>query len=74
MKKSFFLSKGLEKFEDLQINNLNNIKGGAEDIPVDVYYPTGGGGRRCPHGQVWSDRLGKCVNYIEAEEVAHRLG
>ncbi|SEB35532.1 hypothetical protein SAMN04489761_0067 [Tenacibaculum sp. MAR_2009_124] len=72
MKKSFFLSKGLEKFTDFQVNDLNNITGGAEDIPVDVYYPTGGG-RRCPHGQVWSDRLGKCVNYIEAAEVSHKL-
>lgn len=47
MKKSFFLSKGFEKFSNKQINDLSLIKGGA--IPVDddvIYYPTSGGGKK----------------------------
>ncbi|WGH74961.1 hypothetical protein P8625_12880 [Tenacibaculum tangerinum] len=68
MKKSFFLSKGLEKFSDLQINNLDLVKGGAVYVPEEIYYPTSGGGKRCPDGQIWSDKLQKCVSFIEVEE------
>lgn len=69
MKKSFFLSKGLNKFSDLQISNMKDIKGGIATIPGDViYYPTGGGGKRCPEGQVWSDKFGKCVYILVVDE------
>ena len=64
MKKTYFLSKGIEKFSNLQINHLNAIKGGAEEI--EVYIPTSGGGRVCPDGMIWSDKLGRCI----AEEKA----
>lgn len=67
MKKSFFLSKGLDKFSELQINDLSDIKGGAIYIPDVIYYPTGGGGFRCPDGQVWSEKLRKCVSVLDAE-------
>ncbi|MCF2873862.1 MULTISPECIES: hypothetical protein [unclassified Tenacibaculum] len=71
MKKTFFLSKGIEKFSNLEINDLSPIRGGAVGIPSDdiIYIPTGGGGRRCPDGLVWSDRLGKCVKILEADPV-----
>ena len=71
MKKSFFLSKGLEKFSKLDLKQMDNITGGDLYIPIEVYYPTGGGGRRCLQGQHWSNTLDKCVNDIEiAVEVA----
>ncbi|WP_299158083.1 hypothetical protein [uncultured Tenacibaculum sp.] len=71
MKKTFFLSKGIEKFSNLEINDLSPIRGGAIGVPADdiIYIPTGGGGKRCPNGLVWSDRLGKCVRFIEADHV-----
>ncbi|WP_237275520.1 carbohydrate-binding module family 14 protein [Tenacibaculum ovolyticum] len=69
MKKSFFLSKGLEKFSEQQINDLSLVKGGA--LPPEIYYPTGGGGRRCPEGLVWSESLQKCVGRYLPIEVAH---
>ncbi|CAL2057593.1 hypothetical protein [Tenacibaculum sp. 190524A05c] len=74
MKKSFFLPKGLEKFSNKQINDLSLIKGGA--IPTDddvIYYPTSGGGGKCPHGQVWSHKLQRCVAIAEKEEERFRL-
>jgi hypothetical protein len=69
MKKSFFLPKGLEKFSNNQLNDLSLIKGGA--IPADddvIYYPTSGGGKNCPYGQVWSDKLQRCIAIAEKEE------
>ncbi|CAL2102116.1 conserved protein of unknown function [Tenacibaculum sp. 190130A14a] len=68
MKKSFFLSKGLDKFSNQQINDLSLIRGGA--IPVEqeeIYYPTSGGGKKCPNGMVWSDTLNRCVSRLEAQ-------
>jgi hypothetical protein len=65
MKKNFFLSKGIEKFTDLQINNLAIIKGGAPTIIKEIYYPTSGGGKNCPDGMIWSDQLSKCVDRYE---------
>ena len=68
MKKAFFLSKGLEKFSDQQINDLALIKGGANQD--DIYIPTGAGGKRCPDGLVWSDKLQKCIGrYLPVEPV-----
>ncbi|MGG6230225.1 hypothetical protein [Tenacibaculum sp. SDUM215027] len=67
MKKTFFLSKGLEKFSSLQADNLDLIKGGAIYVEEEIYYPTSGGGRVCPDGLVWSDKLHKCVKLIEFE-------
>ncbi|WP_299109045.1 hypothetical protein [uncultured Tenacibaculum sp.] len=72
MKKTFFLSKGLDKFSNLQINNLDHFKGGAlADVPVEIYYPTSGGGKLCPDGMVWSDTLGRCVDRYQ--ELPHKL-
>ena len=69
MKKTFFLPKGLEKFSEQQINDLTLIKGGAIPIDDQIYYPTGGGGRRCLDGLVWSDKLQKCIErYLPIEE------
>ena len=69
MKKGFFLSKGLEKFSSQELKNMENITGGALYVPVEIYYPTGGGGRLCVEGQVWSESLGKCVN-VGYEEIS----
>ncbi|KAB1159575.1 hypothetical protein F7018_04495 [Tenacibaculum aiptasiae] len=69
MKKTFFLSKGIEKFSNLEVNDLSSVKGGlaGESTQVIIYYPTSGGGKNCPPGLVWSNRLGKCVKVLEAE-------
>ncbi|WP_431166939.1 hypothetical protein [Tenacibaculum halocynthiae] len=68
MKKKFFLPKGIEKFSNLEVNSLEEFKGGALYVPIEIYYPTGGGGRRCPDGMVWSETLSKCVTKIAVEE------
>ncbi|WP_378174295.1 hypothetical protein [Aquimarina sp. SS2-1] len=60
MKKVFLLPRGLEKFSLKEIKNMQAILGGAEDVPVIIYYPTSGG-RRCADGQIWSERLQRCV-------------
>ncbi|GFD75624.1 hypothetical protein MHM83_08865 [Tenacibaculum sp. Mcav3-52] len=67
MKKTFFLPKGLEKFTNLQADNLDLVKGGAIYVEEEIYYPTSGGGRVCPDGLVWSNKLQKCVKLIEVE-------
>ncbi|WP_422091367.1 hypothetical protein [Tenacibaculum ovolyticum] len=72
MKKAFFLSKGLEKFSNLEINDLAPIKGGALYIEEKIYYPTSGGGKLCPSGMVWSNSLGKCVTII-LKDVNHAV-
>lgn len=72
MKKDFFLSKGLEKFSSQELKNMENIIGGALYVPVETYYPTGGGGRVCPQGMVWSNTQNKCVTR-EATEEATRI-
>lgn len=75
MKKDFFLSKGLEKFSSQELKNMQDITGGIIGVPVDdiIYYPTGGGGRLCPVGMVWSNAQGKCVDAVaEAEEHVYR--
>lgn len=68
MKKDFFLSKGLEKFSSKELKSMENIIGGALYVPVEIHYPTGGGGRLCPQGMVWSNSKGKCVSIIAVEE------
>ncbi|CAM1348518.1 MULTISPECIES: hypothetical protein [Tenacibaculum] len=70
MKKKFFLPKGLDKFSNLEIKSLDKFKGGAIGPVTDdiIYIPTGGGGRRCPDGMVWSETLSKCVTRIAVEE------
>ncbi|WP_272149042.1 hypothetical protein [Tenacibaculum aiptasiae] len=78
MKKTFFLSKGIEKFSNLEINDLSPIRGGdigigssSDDI---IYYPTGGGGGRCPKGLVWSNKLKRCVKFLEADHTHEVIG
>ncbi len=66
MKKTFLLSKGLNKFSDQQLKNMETIVGGIATIPVEIYYPTSGG-RRCVDGQVWSETLQRCVSVIAVE-------
>lgn len=61
MKKNFFLSKTVDALSEKQIKDLNTIFGGAVDIPIEIYYPTGGGGPRCPDGFYWHDGLGRCL-------------
>ncbi len=64
MKKAFFLSKGLEKFSNLKTEELQSIRGGIQGVPSDndkIYYPTSGGGRKCPIGMVWSDTYQMCL-------------
>lgn len=63
MKKTFFLTKGLNKFSNLQIEDLQNVRGGAIGEANDdiIYYPTSGGGKKCPPGQIWSDKFQMCM-------------
>ena len=78
MKKKFFLNKTVEALSEKQVTDLNSIFGGAvrtDDsgavgVPNDdiIYYPTGGGGPRCPHGYYWNSHLGRC---LRDGEVSH---
>ncbi|MFK7749108.1 MAG: hypothetical protein AB8B65_12005 [Kordia sp.] len=65
MKKKFFLNKTVDALSEKQIEDLNAIFGGAEDIPVDDHIPTGGGGPRCPDGYYWNVNLGRCLRAYE---------
>lgn len=67
MKKVFFLSKGLEKFSNLEINDLDSFKGGAIYVPEEIYYPTIAY-RPCKFNEVWSDKLNRCVSKLEEEK------
>lgn len=67
MKKVFFLSKGLEKFSDFEINKLELFKGGIDTGPDERFnHPTIANGG-CNSNEVWSYILGKCVSKIEKE-------
>jgi hypothetical protein len=61
MKKKFFLNKTVDALSTNQVNDLNAVFGGAQDVPHDPYIPTGGGGPRCPDGYYWHDGIQGCV-------------
>lgn len=61
MKKKFFLHKTVDALTEKQVDDLNNIFGGIKDIPVDIYYPTGGGGPHCPDGFYWHEGVQRCI-------------
>ncbi|MGH1388219.1 hypothetical protein [Kordia sp.] len=61
MKKKFFLNKTVDALSEKQIEDLNAIFGGAQDIPDETHIPTGGGGPRCPDGYYWHDGVQECL-------------
>lgn len=61
MKKKFFLNKTVDALSEKQIEDLDKIFGGAQDIPDETHIPTGGGGPRCPDGYYWHDGVGRCL-------------
>ncbi len=75
MKKVFVLNKGIEKFSDQELKNLENITGGliGQGQGQIIYYPTSGGGRVCPEGQVWSDSAHGCVELDSRLESFRKL-
>ena len=60
MKKNFFLKKSIDELSDKQLKDLDAVFGGVRDIPVVIYYPTGGGGPRCPYGFYWHSGTERC--------------
>lgn len=61
MKKKFFLHKTMDALSEKQVKDLNQIFGGLKDVPVDIHYPTGGGGPRCPDGYYWHEGVSRCL-------------
>lgn len=71
MKKKFFLHKTVDALSKKQIEDLDQVFGGLVTIPIDgiisipiddiIYYPTGGGGPRCPDGYYWNVNRGSCM-------------
>lgn len=73
MNKTFFLPKGLDKFSELNLTDLENVKGGLATEPVgNTYIPTGGGRRRCLDGYVWSDTFRDCVKVVAVRTDSER--